>query len=165
MSIAPREGSDSPELPVVRNDIGMVEQDDWSFASVSLQPGPDGGAAWNRLEELILNALALADAGEEFRRANLITRRVGRVYLEILNEEVEGFLLNLVPIDIVIGRAGDARRDINEDSQTKQNAQQEVALKWHVASGDMYCSRSTPESDFNRLVGYSRIAPPPSVCI
>jgi hypothetical protein len=76
----------------------------------------------------MLDAFAFANAGKEIRRANLIARRIGRVNLEVLNKEVEGFLLNLVPIDFVIGRAGAARRDVRNDGQTQQSAQQKVAL-------------------------------------
>jgi hypothetical protein len=127
------ERPDRPEFLVVRNDVGVVEQDDRPLASVAAQPRPERGAARERLEELILYSFALADAGEKIRRANLIARRVCRVNLEVLNKEIKNFLLNIIPIDSVVGRAGDARRDIcdgrtKKNNQTKQNAQQKVAL-------------------------------------
>src|SRR5262249_10822112 len=76
-----------PELFVVRNDVGVVEQDDRAFASVAAQPRPDHAAARKWLEDLILDAFAFADVGEELSRANLIARRIGRVDFQILDEE------------------------------------------------------------------------------
>src|SRR5262245_28665958 len=112
----------------MRNDVSVIEQNNWTLAPVAAQPRPNRTAARKRLEDLMLDAFALTDAGEEFRRANLIARRIGRVDLEVLNKEIEGFPLNLVPIDFVIGRAGAARRDVRNNGKTQQNAQQKVAL-------------------------------------
>src|SRR5262249_52865577 len=110
---------DRPELLVVRNDVSVIEQNNWALAPVPAQTRPDRAAAGKRLEDLMLDAFALADAGEEIRRANLIARRIGSVDLEVLNKEIEGFPLNLVPIDFVIGRAGAARRDVRNNGQTQ----------------------------------------------
>src|SRR5262245_18240944 len=77
---------DRPELLVVPVYVGVIETDDRSLTPVAAQPRPDRPAAWKRLEDLMLDAFALADVGEELRRANLGARRIGRVNLEVLDE-------------------------------------------------------------------------------
>src|SRR5262249_41723147 len=125
------EGIDRPEFTIIRNYIGVIEQHNRPFAAISLQSGPERSASGKRFEDLMLDPFAFTKIGEEFGRSCFVAGRVGRIDLQILNQELDCLLPDLIPIE-----PGLVRKNRDGKKEHQQAAERDLASKRHSESPD-----------------------------